>query len=218
MKTPRRRVVQKLPPFPVFCQDVLGLDIRQRQGHMVIAKALDGEELDGEELELFQRYTGRGVPRPGGYSYGLTLVGRQAGKTELAAARLTYVATAASLAGARDVVCVGMSQDHRAAQRVLLGFANRFYEQPLLRALVAARTSDSITLRGGVKILVLPCRPASIRGLRCAGVVLDEVFFLQLGQPAARPRGVARVVGDTPDHAWETARVVESVRCEWTRV
>ena len=177
MKTPRRRVVQKLPPFPVFCQDVLGLDIRQRQGHMVIAKALDGEELDGEELELFQRYTGRGVPRPGGYSYGLTLVGRQAGKTELAAARLTYVATAASLAGARDVVCVGMSQDHRAAQRVLLGFANRFYEQPLLRALVAARTSDSITLRGGVKILVLPCRPASIRGLRCAGVVLDEVFF-----------------------------------------
>ena len=81
-----------------------------RQAQLVIQKALDGEPLHDEELAIFQRYTDCETPRPGGYSYGLILVGRQGGKTEQAAARLVYEAVAASVAGERDVACVGISQ------------------------------------------------------------------------------------------------------------
>ena len=122
------------------------------------------------------------------YSYGLTLVGRQAGKTQQAAARITYAAVAASLAGMRDVACVGMAQDHRSAQRVLFGFVSRFFEQPLLRGLVTGRTRDTLTLRSGVKVLVLPCRPAAIRGLRCVAVALDEVCFFRASDNSALDR------------------------------
>src|SRR5204863_8853227 len=51
----------------------------------------------------------------------------------------------------------------------------RFFDAPLLRGLVVSRTADTITLVGNVRVLILPCRPAAIRGLRCVCVVLDEV-------------------------------------------
>jgi len=165
----------RLPVFPVFCQDVLGVDLATRSGHMTIAKACDGLPLGADELALFQRCTGREAPRPGGYAFGLTLTGRQSGKTEQAAARLVYAGVAAVLRGDRDVCCVGISQDHRAAQRVLFGYVARFFESPLLRELVVSQTADTIVLTGNVRVLVLPCRPAAIRGLRCVCVVLDEV-------------------------------------------
>ncbi len=168
-------LAERLPAFPVFCAEVLGLEQSTRHGHIVIAKALDGLPLDDKELALFRTHTGREHPRPGGYPFGLTLTGRQSGKTEQAGARLVYAATSAAIAHERDVACVGISQDQRAAQRVLFAYVSRFFEQPLLRGLVLAQTADAITLVGNVKVLVLPCRPAAIRGLRCKCVVLDEV-------------------------------------------
>jgi hypothetical protein len=167
--------VRSLPPFADFAHDVLGLDTATRRAQIVIQKALDGSPFDGGELDLFRLHTGRETPRASGYPYGLVLVGRQGGKTEQAAARLVYEATAAVLGGQRDVACVGISQDHRAAQRVLFGYVQRCFERPLLRGLVRSQTQDAIVLDAGVRVLVLPCRPASIRGLRCRCVVLDEV-------------------------------------------
>jgi hypothetical protein len=167
--------LRAMPPFDEFCGDVLGLDLRTRRGHIAIGKALDGLPLTADELRLFQTYTGRELPRAGGYSYGLTLTGRQSGKTEQAAARLAYAATLAVLRGDHGVASVGISQDHRAAQRVLFQYVQRFFDVPLLRGLVTAQTADTVTLTGGVRVLVLPCRPAAIRGLRCVSVVLDEI-------------------------------------------
>ena len=186
MSLPRRLL--RLPPFPTFAADVLGLDPGTRGGHLVIAKALDGLPLDDNEVALFRVHTGREVARVGGYPFALTLTGRQSGKSEQAAARLVYAAVAAAIGGLRDIACVGMSQDVRAAVRVLFGYCVRFFEQPLLRGLVVNQTVDTITLTGGVRILVLPCRPASIRGLRCACVCLDEIchFRSTEGNPLDR--------------------------------
>jgi hypothetical protein len=167
--------VHTLPPFHLFIAEVLGLDVSSRRGHIVISKALDGLPMNGDELALFRRYTGREQPRAGGYPYVLTLTGRQSGKTEQAGARLVHAAVASVLRGDHDVACVGISQDQRAAQRVLFTYVQRFFESPLLRGLVVSQTADTITLEHNVRILVLPCRPAAIRGLRCALVVLDEV-------------------------------------------
>ena len=159
----------------MFCADILGLDMSTRLAHCAFQQAMDGAPLTPDELVLFERYTGRPAPRPGGYPYGVQLTGRQSGKPEMSGARLCYAALGAVLAGQRDVACVGYSQDHRAAQRVLFGYVLRFFEQPWLCGLVVTKTADTIELQGNVRICVLPCRPAAIRGLRCILVVLDEL-------------------------------------------
>jgi hypothetical protein len=169
--------VPVLPPFEIFCGDVLGLDMSSRWAAMLIHKAFDGRPLDAAETAAFCTYTGRSAyaPPPGGFPQLLALVGRQAGKTESAAARMTYQAASASLAGERNVAVIGVAQDSRASIRVLFGYVLRFFESPLLAPLVVSRTADSLTLQGGVLITVLPCRPAALRGLRCRFVVLDEI-------------------------------------------
>lgn len=167
-----------LPPFEVFCADVLGLDVASRRAVLTIHKALDGRPLDEGETAVFCRYTGRATytPPAGGYRQALVLVGRQSGKSESAAARLVYEGAAASLAGERGVAVVGVAQDARSAMRALFGYVGRFLdESPMLRQLVVSRAADAITLTGGVTLAVLPCRPAALRGLRCRFVVLDEV-------------------------------------------
>jgi hypothetical protein len=158
---------------------VLGLDASTRRAWLAVQAALDGLPLDEAQASVFRAHTGRDAPRSGGYQHALILCGRQAGKTEQATARLVYEAASASLAGARGVSCIGLAQDHRAAQRVLFGYVRRFVEAPLLAPLVEGATDDAITLRGGVRVAVLPCRPAAIRGLRCRCVVLDEVAFFR---------------------------------------
>lgn len=164
----------QLPPFPEFVRDVLGLDPESRRASLAIHKALDGLDLDPEELELFRQYTGR-EPRPEGFAYLLKLVGRQSGKTEAGGARLVYEGAAASLAGEQNVSVVGVAQGHREAKGVLFSYVQRFLDRPLLRDLVTDQTRDTVTLRGGVRILVVPCKPEALRGLRCRAVVLDEV-------------------------------------------
>lgn len=166
-----------LPAFETFCGDVLGLDVSSRWAAMLIHKALDGRPLDTAEAAAFCAYTGRSAyaPPPGGFAQLLALVGRQAGKTESAAARMAYEGASASLAGERNVAVIGVAQDSRASIRVLFGYVLRFFESPLLAPLIVSRTADSLTLQGGVLVTVLPCRPAALRGLRCRFVVLDEI-------------------------------------------
>lgn len=175
----------ELPPFPLFCADVLALDMDTRTAHVAIAKALDGLPLDAVELALFAEYTGRETPDPAGYPYALILVGRQGGKSEQAAARLVYEAVAASLAGDRGVACVGVSQGHREARNTLFSYVSRFLEAPLLADLVISQTADTIILEGDVMVMVSPCRHESLRGLRCRCVVLDEVCHFRSSE--ARP-------------------------------
>ena len=118
------RRLARLPEFPMFCADVLGLDMSTRLAHCAFQQAMDGAPL-APDLVLFERYTGRPAPRPGGYRYRVQLTGRQSGKTAMSGARLCYAALGAVLAGQRDVACVGYSQDRRAAQRVLFGYVLR---------------------------------------------------------------------------------------------
>lgn len=47
----------------------------------------------------------------------------------------------------------------------------------MLAALVTARTSDTLTLHGGVTLAAYPCRPAAVRGLRACVVIADELGF-----------------------------------------
>ncbi|MBA3891170.1 MAG: hypothetical protein H0X64_11645 [Gemmatimonadaceae bacterium] len=175
--------------FRAFARAVLGLDVATRTGMLAFFDALDGVPLDAADASLCEACTGRPyVHRPDGYRQAVLQVGRQAGKSEGAAARLVYRAVTAVLAGRRNRVFVGVAQDHRAGMRALLGHVKRCAERPHVAPYVVRVTSDVVEFTGGNTILVLPCRPAASRGLEVDEVVLDELahFLSTDGYPRDR--------------------------------
>jgi len=140
-------------------------------------KALYGLEMDGADLELFRKHTGRQKPRKGGYMEAVAITGRQSGKTYIAGAVAVYEASRALLVGERDVYIPLAAQDTRSSQRALFGYVSRFAESPVLKSEITRQTATEITLANRVTIGVYPCRPAAIRGIRAACAVVDELAF-----------------------------------------
>jgi hypothetical protein len=68
------------------------------------------------ELATFRAHTARPAPRPGGYSEAVAIVGRQSGKTRLAAAIATFEAISAEREPGSELFAVLVAQDQRAAQ------------------------------------------------------------------------------------------------------
>lgn len=182
-------VALSLPPFPKFCEDVLGLDVSTRGPVLAYLAAFDGDPISAEQALILERYTGRlYTPRSGGYRQGVLQVGRQAGKSEMSAARIVYKAAKAVLNERRNRWFVLVAQDHRAGQRALFGYVKRFCERPLIRDHVKKTGADTIELDGGINIAVYPCRPASWRGLPIDEFVMDEIAHFRNSENIALDR------------------------------
>jgi hypothetical protein len=76
---------------------------------IVFLKAVYGEPLDSEELELFKRCTGRSAynPPPGGWSEVACIVGRQAGKTRVCSLIVARIGETSSGFPMSDKPCSG---------------------------------------------------------------------------------------------------------------
>ena len=145
---------------------------------------------EAESLDIFQEHTARSTyaPPEGGWSEVAAIVGRQSGKTRIAATIAAFEAvTAQPEPDGTEVYAVLVAQDQRASLRSLFSYAVAPFDQiPALSRMVPtgwrsvwgrARRADSLALETGVRIAVYPCRPASVRGIRSRVVVLDEVAF-----------------------------------------
>lgn len=148
------------------------------QSWLTFLKAFYGLPMDAEELTRFRYHTGRQEPRPGGYPEAACIVGCQSGKSQIAGLVGTYEAMQAVMAGQRGVYVPLLAQDLRGAQRALFGYVREtIHASPMLSHEVVRETADSIELSGGVTLAVYPCRPAAIRGIRAACIVVDELAF-----------------------------------------
>jgi hypothetical protein len=142
----------------------------------VFIAAVYGLPLFADELLLFQKHTGRTVPRPGGYPESVMVVGRQSGKTRIAAALAVWEAACAE--DARGQCALLVAQDERSALRTLFGYVKEAFEGvPMLAGSVAAATRRTIELSNRVTLAAYPCRPQSVRGLRARIAVVDELAF-----------------------------------------
>lgn len=163
--------------------------LESRRAWLVFLSALYGlpelEELD-PGLALFRRHTGRTDPRPGGYPEAVCIVGCQSGKSQIAAVVGVYEAAQAALSGQRGVYVPLIAQDLRGARRALLGYVRELIQSSdVLRGELVNDTAETLELAGGVSLGVYPCRPASVRGIRAACVVVDELahFITTDGRP-----------------------------------
>jgi hypothetical protein len=145
---------------------------------LAFLRAVYGLPMDTADLARFRHHTGRQAPRLGGYPEAVCIVGCQSGKSQIAALVGVYEAMGAVLAGQRGVYVPLLAQDLRGAQRALFGYVkNAVANSPVLSHEVVRETQDGIELSGGVTLTVYPCRPAAIRGIRAACVIVDELAF-----------------------------------------
>lgn len=153
---------------------------------LTFLKAVYGLPLDPEELAVFREHTGRETPRENGYPEAAVIVGVQSGKSQICALIAAYEAARAVLARKRNLYVPLIAQDFKAATRALFSYVAEAIEaSPALAAQVVRQTTSEVELSRGVTLATFPCRPAAIRGLRAAAVVIDELaFFIQTdGRP-----------------------------------
>jgi len=153
-------------------------DLTSWQRWLTFDKALYGLALTPAELEQFRHHTGRHAPDPGGYPEGTAIVGCQSGKSQIAADIGVYEITRAIMRGQRNIYVVLLAQDLRGSQRVLFRYAkDAVMASPLLAREVVRETADTIEFTGGIVLAVYPCRPAAIRGIKAACIIIDELAF-----------------------------------------
>lgn len=144
----------------------------------VFLKAVHGLPMDHADRELFRQHTGRQEPRADGYPESCVIVGRQSGKSLIAATVGVFEAARAVMSGERGVYVPLVAQDLRGAQRALLSYVKEAVQSSdLLRREITRETATELELAGRVTLAVYPCRPAAVRGIRAAFVAIDELAF-----------------------------------------
>ena len=175
-------------------------DITPWRRWLVFLAALFGLPLDAEGEALFRKATGRSVydPPPGGWREVVAIVGRQAGKTRVGASIVAYGAAMAPPTRDGDRYALLLAQDHRSAMRAAFSYLRSTFEaSALLRQMIVADTSDTLTLSNGVRLAAYPCRPASVRGLRAVVAVLDELAYFTSGEGYATDVEMLRAIRPT---------------------
>jgi hypothetical protein len=145
----------------------------------VLLIAAMGEQLTDAEREIFKRLTGREVEPLQRVEELAAVVGRRGGKSRAMALLAAYIAGLCKhklVRGERGILlCV--APDQRQAS-IVLGYAEAAFEQsPILKQLIASRTSDTLTLTNGVNIEVRAASFRRLRGPTYVGVIADEAAF-----------------------------------------
>jgi hypothetical protein len=137
-------------------------------------------------------------------------VGRQSGKTRIAAAIATFEAISAEREPGSDLFAVLVAQDQRAALRTSFRYASAPFEaSAILKRSIVSQTADALGLETGVTLAAYPCRPASVRGLRARGVVVDELAFFISTDGRPTDTEMLRALGSLPcDHERKADRAL----------
>jgi len=156
-------------------------DLATWRAWLVFLRAAYGLPLSDDDRACFQRHTGRTEyrPPPGGWPEVVCVVGRQSGKTRIAATVAAFeAATAAQESDGTELYGLLIAQDQRASVRTVFRYARAPFDRvPMLAQVLANATADTLTLSNGCTVAAYPARPAAVRGLRARVVVLDELAF-----------------------------------------
>ena len=150
-----------------------------------------GEELTGDEREVFTRFTGRAAEPLQRIEEAAFVVGRRGGKDRAAALLATYIS---GLCDHRDVLARGergvvvcVAADQRQAA-VTLGFIVAAFEQsPILAQLIANRTNDTLELTNGIVVEVRAASFRRLRGVTAIAVIASEIAFWHDVENSANP-------------------------------
>jgi hypothetical protein len=138
-----------------------------------------GEALRDDERVIFTQLTGRATEPLQRVEELCAVVGRRGGKSRAMATLATYIAALCKhdlVRGETGVVLL-IAPDQRQA-KIALDYANAAFEQsPILKQLIANRTSDTLTLTTGISIEVRAASFRRLRGPSFVACIADEAAF-----------------------------------------
>lgn len=147
----------------------------------VVAAALAGQRLEGEDLDLYRACTGREASPTMPAREAWLVCGRRGGKSRFGAAAAVALAC---LRDYRPLLAPGetgtlpiIAADRKQARTVMSYITGLVDNVPLLSRLVEHRTAESITFATRCRIEVHTASFRSVRGYTVIGAVLDEVAF-----------------------------------------
>jgi hypothetical protein len=150
-----------------------------------------GEELTADERAIFAKLTGREREPLERVHELAAVVGRRGGKSRAMATLACYIAglcdhTDALVPGEKGVLlCVAL--DQRVA-KIILDYAQAAFERsPILKQLIAGRTSDALEVSNGISLEVRPVSFRKLRGPTYIAVVADELAFWYTDSAYANP-------------------------------
>ncbi|ANL55083.1 hypothetical protein AMC82_CH03925 [Rhizobium phaseoli] len=143
--------------------------------------ALFGLQMDGEQLELYQKHTGRTEAPTEAQREGWLVIGRRGGKSFTMALIAVFLACFFDyrqyLAPGERATVLVIATDRRQA-RVILRYVRAMLDNiPLLQAMVERDTADSFDLDNSTTIEVGTASFRSTRGYTYAAVLCDELAF-----------------------------------------
>ena len=164
---------------PFLLGDVLGSDT-WRSWRILLIGAM-GETLTPDERTIFRKMTGRRCEPGERVEELIGIIGRRGGKSRAVATLAAYIG---GLCDHRDVLAPGenavllcISPDQRQA-RITLDYATAAFEHaPILRQLIAGRTTDTLSLANGISIEVRAASFRRLRGPTYIAVIADEAAY-----------------------------------------
>lgn len=159
------------------------------QAWRVLMIAAMGEALTDDERALFKQLTGREREPLQRVEELDAVVGRRGGKSRAMATLAAYIAglcTHPLVRGEKGVLlCIAPDQKQAS---IVLDYATAAFEQsPILRQLIANRTSDALELTNGISVEVRAASFRRLRGPTYIAVIADEVAFWLGIETSANP-------------------------------
>src|SRR5882757_9470801 len=151
------------------------------RGWKIIAKAIYGEKLSKKETEFFKSIAGDRDPPNRRVREVWLIVGRRGGKDSFASALAAYHSAAIDYQGilrpGEKVSVQCLACDKRQARIILNYTRGYFVRKPLLSSLVENDVAEGFDLSNGCEVRVFTNNIASVRGVACALVIMDECAF-----------------------------------------
>ena len=156
----------------------------------VFLKALYGLPMDGQELEIFCRHTGRKKPPTEPFEKAWLICGRRSGKSRIASLIATYNSVFReypTLQRGEYGVMPIIASDKKQADVIFSYVTNFFHDIPLLAKMVVNETKDSLELNNSIHVEVHASDYRSTRGYSMIGGICDEVAFWRTDTASASP-------------------------------
>jgi hypothetical protein len=165
---------------PKIFRPLLG-DLSTWSAWLVFLKAVFGLPMDGAELELYRRCTGRNVNSSKHFKEAYAIVGRRGGKSRMVSFAGVFIACFHDfkkyLAPGERGTILALARD-RDQSKVVFGYVSGILNAvPALKQMVIRQTADEIDLSNSITIAVKTSDYRAVRGVTVVCAIADEVCF-----------------------------------------
>lgn len=164
----------------------------------VFLKSIFALPMTAEEIEIFQRHTGRTTQPLTPAREVWVVAGRRGGKSLIAALIAVYIACLRRGHVPKDpggwALVTVLAANREQAKVVLRYVAGLIEGAPMLARMVHSRTADSIHLRNGVNIEVHAANFRSIRGRTILAAICDEIAFWRSEESANPDKEIVNAI------------------------